>query len=738
MAQINNTNRNSSPSGAEGLHHPTFIIIDLFCGAGGTTTGFIQANYEGRNIAKVIACVNHDAKAIQSHWMNHTEVKHFEEDIRTLELTELIALAKYWKDIYPDAYLVLWASLECTNFSKAKGGQPRDADSRTLADHLFRYIESLDPDYVQIENVVEFMSWGPLIAKTRKTEEGYLCCDFRVINEVIEVYDEKDNLVSKTETGNLKIAVSLFPESRKNGSDWMRWRNDLCRNYNYSDEWKELNSANFGAYTSRNRLFGCFAKPWAPVCWPQPTHSKTPSKMGMYGDLQKWKPVKDVLNFKDDGQSIFTRTKPLSEKTLERIYAGLVKFIAKGDTSFISKYYSGKPNGKNITTEDPAGTVTTIDSQALVQASFLVKYNSSKNGNYNPPSLEDPSPVISTQNRIYLAQPEFIVQRNNGKPESKLVDINGPARTLTATGGNQDLIQPEFIVTSNGGIPSSKVYPVDQPSRVITTSDNQALVSPEFLASYYGNGDNVSSVESPAPTIPTKDRCALVQPEFIINYNHSSQCNDINDPAPTLLTADKLAIAKPEYFLDKHYSKSQNQSIHEPAGTIMPIDKHRLVEAEPFIMPTAYDNNPKSVDEPAPTLTASRRHHYLINPAWGGNPGSVDQPCCVVVARQDKAPLYFVQVEHGQVSIAVFEGDSLCMIRIKQFMVAFNLVDIKMRMLRVSELLRIQGFPSTYQLAGNQTDQKKFIGNSVVPHVVKSWCEAMAGKIIDQSKIKSA
>lgn len=602
---------------------PLFLVVDLFCGAGGTTTGFAQAALEGNAIAKVIACVNHDAKAIQSHWMNHPEVKHFEEDIRTLDLTELIALVAHWKTVYPDAYLVLWASLECTNFSKAKGGLPRDADSRTLADHLHRYIETLEPDYVQIENVVEFMSWGPL-------------------------------------------DVNGKPVSRKNGSDWMRWKKEICKKYNYTDEWKELNSANFGAYTSRNRLFGCFAKPWAPVSWPQPTHAKVPSKLGMYGDLQKWKAVKEVLNFEDEGESIFTRNKPLSEKTLERIYAGLIKYIAKGDTAFISKYFSGVPKNKNISTTGPTGAIKTVDSHALVQASFLVKYNSfGKNGNYNPPSLEEPAPVVSTQNRLYLAQPEFIVNYNHS---SNVNDINDAAPT-------------------------------------ILTRDKLALCSPEFIAAYYGNGDNVSSVESPAPTIPTKDRCALVQPEF---------------------------------FLDKHYNNTQNQSVEQPAGTIMPNDKHRLVEVEPFIMPTAYENTPKSINEPAPTLTATRRHHYLINPAWGGNGGSIEDPCCVVVARQDKAPLYFVQVEQGPVSVAIYDNDSECSIKIKQFMCVYGLVDIKMRMLRVNELLRIQGFPATYHLAGNQSDQKKFIGNSVVPHVVKCWCEAMAMNIIDKGKTKVA
>lgn len=564
---------------------PVFIIVDLFCGAGGTTTGFVQA---ANGMAKVIACVNHDPLAIKSHWRNHPEVKHFEEDIRTLELTELIRLVEYYRNRYPSAYLILWASLECTNFSKAKGGQPRDADSRTLADHLDRYIIALNPDYVQIENVVEFMSWGPL--------------------------DENGK-----------------PVSRKNGSDWMRWRKEIC-SHGYTDDWKELNSANFGAYTSRNRLFGVFAKDGLPVAWPASTHAKIPTKFSMYGDLQKWKAVKEVLDFQDEGESIFNRKKDLSPKTLERIHAGLVKYVAKGDQSFISKYFSGKPKSKNISVEGPAGTICCVDGQALVQPQFLLQTYAANSQGHN-------------------------------------------------------------------------TFGVDAPGRTITTRDSTQLINPQFLTHYYGSGGQHSSIENPAPTIPTKARTAVV---------------------------------KPEYFIDKHFGASQNQSIEAPAGTLMPNDKHRLVQCDPFLMPTNFDNRPKSVDGPAPTITADRHHTYIVNPSHGGHSTSTDAPCPVIIARQDKAPLYLVQAVKGSYAIPVYDGDPGIMIQIKEFMAAYGLVDIKMRMLRVHELLKIQGFPAEYILEGNQSDQKKFIGNSVVPHVVKAWTEAMGMRIIEFDKQKVA
>lgn len=607
------------------MQEPVFIIVDLFCGAGGTTTGFSMAK---DGIAKVIACVNHDAKAIESHWKNHPEVRHFEEDIRTLDLTELTHIVNQARTEYPDANLILWASLECTNFSKAKGGQARNADSRTLAEHLYRYIHAIDPDYVQIENVVEFMSWGPL--------------------------DENGK-----------------PVSRKNGRDWMKWRNEIC-SFGYRDEWQELNSANYGAYTSRNRLFGCFAKEGLPIAWPTPTHSKKASE-GMFNHLKKWMPVKDVLNFTDEGESIFTRKKPLSDKTLERIHAGLIKYVAKGDKAFISKYYSGRPAGKVIPVDGPAGTITTASGQTLVNVTHYPKKvqvdcncgNSwiTSEGKYlNEPCLE----CGSFEGHVSFIDDSFIVQRNNGEPKSKLVDIDGPARTLTSTGGNQDLVQPEF------------------------------------LTHYYGSGGQLSSIENPAPVIPTKARTALIQPK---------------------------------YFIDKHFgSNAQNQSIDQPAGSIMPTDKHRLVEVEPFIMPTNFNNQPTSIEQPAGTITANRKHSYIINPSHGGYATSTDAPCPVIIARQDKAPLYFVQVEKGQVSIAVYEEDSEICIRIKEFMVIYGLVDIKMRMLRVPELLKIQGFPDDYVLCGTQSDHKKFIGNSVVPHVVRAWVEAMAEKFIDKLK----
>ena len=69
------------------------------------------------------------------------------------------------------------------------------------------------------------------------------------------------------------------------------------------------------------------------------------------------------------------------------------------------------------------------------------------------------------------------------------------------------------------------------------------------------------------------------------------------------------------------------------------------------------------------------------------------------------------------------------MVRIKEFMAMYGIVDIKMRMLNVPELKRIMGFGTDYTLVGTQTEQKKFIGNAVECHMSQALCEALANEL---------
>lgn len=481
------------------IHIPNFtdkminlLYIDLFCGAGGTSTGVENARVNESQCAKVIACVNHDANAIASHAANHPDALHFTEDIRTLELSGLVAHVEKMKMQYPEAYVVLWASLECTNFSKAKGGQPRDADSRTLAEHLFRYIEA--PDYIQIENVEEFMSWGDM--------------------------DEKGHPVSKDK-----------------GRCYEKWKRNV-KKYGYDFDWKILNAANYGAYTTRKRFFGIFAKRGLPIVFPDATHCKD-GKTDMMGRLEKWNPVKDVLDFTDEGKSIFARKKPLAEKTLERIYAGLIKFVAGGKDAFI------------------------------------VKYNSmSRTGKYQSPSIDEPCPTVATQGRLTLAKVSFLLKQYSGHPGSKNISVEEPAGTITCKDHHA------FVSAYYG---NGNNHSVDSPSPTVTTKDRLALVTPFFM-NYYSGGGQLGSVNEPCPAVTTVPKQRMITPVFIDQQFGASSAASIEKPLGAITTNPKYSMVtcKTKNFLMNPQFCSAGGSVDDPCFTLIA----RMDKMPPYLVNT--------------------------------------------------------------------------------------------------------------------------------------------------------
>lgn len=331
------------------------IVIDSFCGAGGVTEGFHRAVDEhGNKICKVIIGINHDEKAIESHAANHPDTIHFIEDFTTLDANRLLPIVESNRKRYPNAKVLFWASAECTHHSKAKGGLPRNADSRSLPEHIERYVKVINPDIIGVENVVEFLDWGPL------DENG------KPIKELKGIY-------------------------------YSAWRDNLI-GLDYLYDFRTLNAADFGAYTSRVRYFGIFAKEANNIAFPVQTHSKN-----VVNGLLKWNAVKEVLNLDIEGDSIFDREKPLVDATLERIIAGIERFVVnKTEDVFVSRYSTVSPdhtidhhhiltayygNGYNTSVEDPAGTVTTKDRFALVTSKFMdQQYGMSKPAHINQPA----------------------------------------------------------------------------------------------------------------------------------------------------------------------------------------------------------------------------------------------------------------------------------------------------------------------------------------------------------------
>lgn len=724
------------------------LVIDLFCGAGGTSEGIEQARWRTLKNCMIIAGINHDEKAIYSQAKNHPNAYYTKEDIRIADLVPILALIEKIRKLFPQCPIIIWASLECTNHSNAKGGLPRDPDSRTLPWDLYRYIDAINPDGIWIENVKEFAEWGPMWARTIIMKDGKQRRQKKYIPEALqqEYYTDLMNkgqysfcpLTPTTEGKGKKkrqIGVGAYWQVIKElkGTYFLPWL-DKVNSYGYHNQYRILNAADFGAPTNRHRLFILFMRKGWPIVFPHPTHAKNPKPGDLFDPgLKPHVAVKTCLDFSVEGRSIFEDGHVESDNTWQRVFDGLVKFVAGGKKEYMVQRNGGFSRVYPV--DSPARTVTTTGgNQELVQA-FMIKYmgNDEKTGSNPGLSIENPANAITAQPRLGLVQ-AFLVKNNSSHNNTKVnagSSIDQPAPTITAmpTTGLIQLDNAYFITRYNNNPDGSvnKGSSIDDPAPTILCVPGLGLINAAFIDTIYGNGF-ASSVDKAAPTVRTKDGMALVSSEFLLNYQGQSYANSVEKPGPALMTKEKLALMGVKYFLYRAYSGgSTSGSIDNPEGSLTTNPKTALMMVEGWIMDTHYDNVGTSLEEPGKTVTANRKWSYLMNPSWFGSVSSEDEPAVTIVARQDKAPIYLISASETNYSLAipVFEDDPEIVVKIKEFMALYNIYDIKKRMLLVPELLKIQSFPENYYLAGSKTDQKKYIGNAVPPLVARAIAEAM-------------
>lgn len=435
----------------------SITAVDLFCGAGGTSTGLAIACKDLKAKPDLLA-INHWPVAVQSHKANHPWAKHLCEAVERVNPLSAV----------PSGRLnLLVASPECTNHSIARGGRPMNDQSRATAWHILKWAQELYIDNILIENVREFRDWGPIGADAR-------------------------------------------PLKSKKGQTYRAFL-DALRSLGYRVEDRVLNAANYGDATTRERLFIVARRPdHKKIIWPEASHGRdTPHSGDLFGGLLPWRAAKEIIDWSIEGVSIFARKRPLAQTTLDRIAAGLKKFCGQAAEPFLILLRGttkAQVSGSARSVKRPLPTLTAGGGHLALIHPFLVPSYGERDGqNGRNHSVDAPLPTQPTSNKFGLVQPFIIGQQSCSAPRS----TEKPIPTIS-TAGAIALVEP-YIVPLNHGKGDHRSYRTDKPMPTITSVDAWALVQPLVLK-YHRNGKTYPVTE-PLKTVTSRDRFALVEPK---------------------------------------------------------------------------------------------------------------------------------------------------------------------------------------------------------------------------------
>lgn len=392
------------------------LVVDNFAGGGGASLGIETAL--GR---PVDFAINHDAEAIAMHRANHPATRHFCESVWDVDP---VALAR------GRPVDLGWFSPDCTFHSKARGGKPfRDRNRarrrRGLAWLVVRWIKAVRPRVIMLENVEEFADWGPL------TPEG-------------------------------------TPDPARRGLTFRRWHAQI-ENLGYRIDMRELRACDYGAPTTRKRLFVIARRDGEEIVFPEASH-------GPWAGAQPYRTAAECIDWSIPCPSIFEPGRDLVENTLRRIARGVGRFVLDDPHPFLVTARGTRESQLKSTAHSILEPLRTI-SAGGIHHSLVV------------PTL------INTRNG----------ERQGQAP--RIRDIQAPYPTVTAK-GSQGAVVAAFLARHYGGHENDG-QSLRAPMHTITTVDHHALVY-AFLLKYYGTAVG-QSVQEPMHTVTTKDRFALIQ-----------------------------------------------------------------------------------------------------------------------------------------------------------------------------------------------------------------------------------
>lgn len=550
---------------------PGEIVVDLFAGGGGASEALKQA----LGIDPALA-YNHDEWAIGMHAANHPLTIHHREDVWHADPR---------KDVAGRPIGWFHASPDCTHFSQAKGGQPRSHKTRALSWVALKWIGQLlradlrdgtntAPRIVSLENVWQILTWGPLVAKRCKVTGRVLKMDGTVAarGEQVPVANQQ-----------------LVPDKRHSGRTWRQFVAAL-ESKGYRVEWRKLTASDYGAGTSRERLFLIARRDGEPIVWPAPTHGTAPGQ-------QPRVRAADCLDFSIPCPSIFTRKRPLADATLRRIAKGVMRHVLQSADPFIvPATHQGSDRVNDV--QAPLPTITAANRGELMLvapelAPFITEHSNASNqrtmradeplrticagvkgghfsavapilagvggraGQSEPRCGAEPLYTMTTKADTALVAP-ILVQTGYGEREGqapRTLDLQQPLGTVVA-GGVKHAVACAFLEQANGGFYEGGGRDAREPMSTITATGSQQQLATAHLITMRKNAHGQDAAE-PLGTVcagavhhgmiectlsAEQQAGALQVAAFLVKYYGSGIAVDVREPLDTATTRDRMAL----------------------------------------------------------------------------------------------------------------------------------------------------------------------------------------------------
>lgn len=671
---------------------PGEIVVDLFAGGGGASEGLKQA----LGIDPALA-YNHDELAIGMHAANHPLTQHHREDIWHADpRVDVAGRPIGWFHASPD----------CTHFSQAKGGQPRSRKTRALSWVVLKWVGQLlradrlhgtntAPRIISMENVWQILTWGPLVAKRCKTTGRVIKMDGTVAARG-----------ERVPVGNQQ----LVPDKRHSGRTWKQFVAAL-RALGYVVDWRKLVASDYGAGTSRERLFLLGRRDGEAIVWPEPSHGPAPGQKPRVT-------AADCLDFSIPCPSIFTRARPLAEATMRRIAKGVMRHV--------------------INSADP----------------FIVPVT--HQGGDRVHDVREPMRTITAANRgeLMLAAPElapFITEHANASTQRTMA-VDEPLRTLCAEvkGGHFSVVTP-ILAGVGGRAGQSEPRSGDDPLYTMTAKADTALAAPVLVQTGYGEREGQApralDLQQPLGTVVAGGVKHAVAAPHLVKFRGDSIGTPATEPVPTITSG--AGAARPA---------GAAHALGVSAATLVTL-RNNMAGADP--------------QEPLSTIAAQGEHHALatafLEQANGGfyEGGGRDarNPVSTITATGSQqqlvtADLAQLSPEHqeGALRVAAFlvkyygtganvptlrdpvdtvtTRDRLALVTVVIKGTPYVIVDIGLRMLKPHELYRAQGFPPGYIIDRtahgtplSTSAAVRMVGNSVSPPPLRALAEANLDRV---------